>query len=70
MMTRRRAGPAGSHALALGEIGIGNTTAAAALVAAGLAADLKEGAAQGAEAIDSGRALQQVEKLAALTNQG
>ena len=37
--------------------------AAAALVAAGLAADLKEGAAQGAEAIDSGQAAATLEKL-------
>jgi anthranilate phosphoribosyltransferase len=37
--------------------------AAAALVAAGLAADLKDGVAQGAEAIDSGQAAATLEKL-------
>ena len=37
--------------------------AAAALVAAGLAADLKEGVAQGAEAIDSGQAAATLAKL-------
>jgi anthranilate phosphoribosyltransferase len=37
--------------------------AAAALVAAGLAGDLKEGVAQGAEAIDSGQAAATLEKL-------
>jgi anthranilate phosphoribosyltransferase len=37
--------------------------AAAALVAAGLAVDLKEGVAQGAEAIDSGQAAATLEKL-------
>jgi len=41
-----------------------------ALVAAGKAATPEEGMALAAEAIDSGRALQQVEKLAELTNQG
>lgn len=41
-----------------------------ALVAAGKAATPAEGMALAAEAIDSGRALQQVEKLAELTNQG
>jgi len=44
--------------------------AAYALVAAGKAATPVAGMALAAEAIDSGRALQQVEKLAALTNQG
>ncbi|GAC1467572.1 MAG: anthranilate phosphoribosyltransferase [Desulfuromonadaceae bacterium] len=42
--------------------------AAYALVAAGKTATPAEGMALAAEAIDSGRALQQVEKLAALTN--
>ena len=42
--------------------------AAYALVAAGKAATPAEGIVLAAEAIDSGRALQQVEKLAALTN--
>jgi anthranilate phosphoribosyltransferase len=42
--------------------------AAYALVAAGKAATPSEGMSQAAEAIDSGRALQQVEMLAALTN--
>ncbi|MGA3262788.1 MAG: anthranilate phosphoribosyltransferase [Terracidiphilus sp.] len=37
--------------------------AAAALVAAGMAADLKDGVAQGAEAIDSGQAAATLEKL-------
>ncbi len=37
--------------------------AAAALVAAGLAADLKEGVAQGAEAIDSGQAAATLARL-------
>ena len=37
--------------------------AAAALVAAGLAEDLKEGVAQGTEAIDSGQAAATLEKL-------
>jgi anthranilate phosphoribosyltransferase len=37
--------------------------AAAALVAAGLAVDLKEGVIQGAEAIDSGQAAVTLEKL-------
>ena len=37
--------------------------AAAALVAAGLAGDLKEGVALGAEAIDSGQAAATLEKL-------
>jgi anthranilate phosphoribosyltransferase len=37
--------------------------AAAALVAAGLAGDLKEGVAQGAEAIDSGQAAATLAKL-------
>jgi anthranilate phosphoribosyltransferase len=37
--------------------------AAAALVAAGLAVDLKEGVALGAEAIDSGQAAVTLEKL-------
>jgi anthranilate phosphoribosyltransferase len=37
--------------------------AAAALVAAGLAADLKEGVARGAEAIDSGKAAATLAKL-------
>jgi anthranilate phosphoribosyltransferase len=37
--------------------------AAAALVAAGMADDLKEGVAQGAEAIDSGQAAATLEKL-------
>jgi anthranilate phosphoribosyltransferase len=41
-----------------------------ALVAAGKAATPKEGMTLAVEAIDSGRALQQVEKLAELTNQG
>jgi anthranilate phosphoribosyltransferase len=44
--------------------------AAYALVASGKAATPAQGMALAAEAIDSGRALQQVEKLAALTNQG
>jgi anthranilate phosphoribosyltransferase len=44
--------------------------AAYALVAAGKAATPTEGMALAAEAIDSGRALQQVEKLAELTNRG
>jgi anthranilate phosphoribosyltransferase len=44
--------------------------AAYALVAAGKVATPAEGMALAAEAIDSGRALQQVEKLAVLTNQG
>jgi anthranilate phosphoribosyltransferase len=44
--------------------------AAYALVAAGKADSPAEGITLAAEAIDSGRALQQVEKLAALTNQG
>ena len=44
--------------------------AAYALVAAGKAATPAEGMTLAAEAIDSGRALRQVEKLAALTNQG
>ena len=43
--------------------------AAYALVAAGKVTMPAEGMALAAEAIDSGRALQQVEKLAALTNQ-
>lgn len=43
--------------------------AAYALVAAGKAGSPAEGMVTAAEAIDSGRALQQVEKLAALTNQ-
>jgi anthranilate phosphoribosyltransferase len=43
--------------------------AAYALIAAGKAATPVEGMALAAEAIDSGRALQQVDKLAALTNQ-
>jgi anthranilate phosphoribosyltransferase len=42
--------------------------AAYALIAAGKAATPAEGMALAAEAIDSGRALLQVEKLAALTN--
>jgi anthranilate phosphoribosyltransferase len=42
--------------------------AAYALVAAGRAASPEDGIALAAEAIDSGRALQQVYKLAALTN--
>ena len=37
--------------------------AAAVLVAAGLAGDLKEGVAQGADAIDSGQAAATLEKL-------
>jgi anthranilate phosphoribosyltransferase len=37
--------------------------AAAALVAAGLAVDLKEGVLKGAEAIDSGQAAVTLEKL-------
>ncbi len=41
-----------------------------ALVAAGKAATPAEGMTLAAEAIDSGRALRQVERLAALTNQG
>ena len=40
--------------------------AAAALVAAGLAGDLKEGVAMGAEAIDSGQAAATLAKLRAL----
>ncbi len=44
--------------------------AAYALVAAGKTTTPAEGMKLAAEAIDSGRALQQVEKLAALTNQG
>jgi len=44
--------------------------AAYALVAAGKIATPAEGMALAAEAIDSGRALQQVKKLAVLTNQG
>ena len=44
--------------------------AAYALVAAGKAATPAAGMTLAAEAIDSGRALQQVKKLAALTNQG
>lgn len=43
--------------------------AAYALMAAGRAADVKAGMALAAEAIDSGRAMDQVEKLAALTNE-
>lgn len=39
------------------------------LVAAGKAADVKEGIAIAAEAIDSGRALQQLDRLVALTNE-
>jgi anthranilate phosphoribosyltransferase len=42
--------------------------AAYALVAAGIAADVPAGLTRAAEAIDSGRALVQVEKLARLTN--
>jgi anthranilate phosphoribosyltransferase len=42
--------------------------AAYALMAAGKAATPTEGMTLAAEAIDSGRAMQQVEKLAALTN--
>jgi anthranilate phosphoribosyltransferase len=44
--------------------------AAYALVAAGKTGTPVEGLTLAAEAIDSGRALKQVEKLAALTNQG
>jgi len=44
--------------------------AAFALMAAGKVATPAEGMTQAAEAIDSGRALQKVEKLAKLTNQG
>ena len=44
--------------------------AAYALVAADKTTSPAEGMKLAAEAIDSGRALQQVEKLAALTNQG
>jgi anthranilate phosphoribosyltransferase len=44
--------------------------AAYALVAAGKTGTPEEGLTLAAEAIDSGRALKQVEKLAALTNQG
>ena len=44
--------------------------AAYALIAAGKVATPAEGIVMAAEAIDSGRALQQVEKLAALTNPG
>ncbi|GFE61537.1 anthranilate phosphoribosyltransferase [Geobacter sp. AOG2] len=44
--------------------------AAYALVAAGKAASPAEGLTLAAEAIDSGRALEQIEKLAELTNQG
>ncbi len=43
--------------------------AAYALLAAGRAADVKAGMVLAAEAIDSGRAMAQVEKLAALTNE-
>jgi anthranilate phosphoribosyltransferase len=43
--------------------------AAFSLVAAGRTADLKEGLAMAAEAIDSGRAMKQLEKLAATTNE-
>lgn len=43
--------------------------AAFALVAAGRTADLKEGLALAAGAIDSGRAMEQLEKLAAMTNE-
>jgi len=43
--------------------------AAYAVVADGKAGSPAEGMVTDAEAIDSGRALQQVEKLAALTNQ-
>ncbi len=43
--------------------------AAFALVAAGRAADLAEGLCMAAEAIDSGRALAQLQKLVALTNE-
>jgi anthranilate phosphoribosyltransferase len=43
--------------------------AAYALMAAGRTADVTAGMAMAAEAIDSGRALTQVEKLAALTNE-
>ncbi|HTP66724.1 MAG TPA: anthranilate phosphoribosyltransferase, partial [Geobacteraceae bacterium] len=39
------------------------------LVAAGKAADPHEGCRMAAEAIDSGRALQQLEKLIAMTNE-
>ncbi|HLO25379.1 MAG TPA: anthranilate phosphoribosyltransferase, partial [Geobacteraceae bacterium] len=42
--------------------------AAFALVAAGKAADPQEGCAKAAEAIDTGRAMQQLEKLIAMTN--
>jgi anthranilate phosphoribosyltransferase len=42
--------------------------AAYALVAAGTVATPEEGVLRAAEAIDSGRALQQVEKLAAVTS--
>ena len=43
--------------------------AAAALIVAGKAADLKEGAAQAAEAIDSGRARDTLARLIAITNE-
>jgi anthranilate phosphoribosyltransferase len=43
--------------------------AAFALVAAGKAADVKEGIRVAAETIDSGRAAQQLERLVALTNE-
>jgi len=43
--------------------------AAAALIVAGKAADLKQGAAQAAEAIDSGRARDTLAQLIAITNQ-
>jgi len=42
--------------------------AAFALVAAGKAVEPAEGLAMAAEAIDSGRAMEQLEKLAAMTN--
>jgi anthranilate phosphoribosyltransferase len=42
--------------------------AAAALIVAGRARDLKEGVAQGAKAIDSGAALARLTKLAAVSN--
>ncbi len=43
--------------------------AAAALIVAGKAADLKDGAAQAAEAIDSGRARDTLAQLIAITNE-
>ena len=43
--------------------------AAAALIVAGKAADLKDGAAQAADAIDSGRARDTLAQLIAITNE-